>query len=139
MTYDRDVVYTAEQQEAFSQEVNKRLRTLGWNRIQAAEAAGVQVEKVSALARTAPPGMAYGTFLKVMLALDIDLYEVCELLGLTDEVKRLAQEDPAHHPNARKYLGGKRGSDPMTALVSALPEEKREGARRMIDAILRNA
>jgi len=136
--YNKEVTYTPAQQEEFSQLVNARLRALDWTRKEASEVAGVSTEQVSALSRTAPTGMPYGYFLKVMLALDIDLYEVCELLGLDTEVKEQMTKNPTRYPNAYLHFGGKKEKDPLTSLVKTLPSAKQEQARNLIEAILRN-
>lgn len=135
-TYERNITYSAEQQEAFSQLVNDRLRALGWSRAAAAEKAGIPVDKVQALARTVPPGMSFGYFVKACLALDIDLYSVAELLGLDTEVKEL-MHDQEHYPNARRGFS-QEGVDPLDALVNTLPGDRREKARGLIEMIIRN-
>ncbi|WP_201372115.1 hypothetical protein [Ktedonobacter robiniae] len=135
MAYEKDIVFNAEQQEALAQLVNDRLRAFDWTRKEAAEKANIMPDKVSVLSRTAPAGMPYGYFLKVMLILDIDLYQVCKLLGLTEEVEREMQFWPDKYPNARRGLA-QESSDPLTALVATLPAHKQDQARKVIEAIL---
>lgn len=141
MPYTRDVTFNAQQQEAFAQLVRDKLSQLGWTRAQAAEKAGVLSDKVSVLAKTAPTGMPYGYFLKVLLALDIDLYQAVQILGLDTDVRELMNDPATAHqfPNAHRHLGGgDLGIDPLTALVQTLPPEKQDSTRRMISAILAN-
>ncbi|GHO45204.1 hypothetical protein [Ktedonospora formicarum] len=137
MAYEKDIVFTPEQQEALAQLVNDRLRAFDWTRKEAAENANIAPDKVSVLSRTAPAGMPYGYFLKVMLILDIDLYQVCKLLGLTEEVEKTMKHWPDKYPNARRGLS-QESSDPLTALISTLPAQKQAQARSVIEAVLKS-
>jgi len=135
--YEKDIVYGPETQEALAQLVSDRLKERELTRKEAAAMVNITADKLSILSRTAPAGMPYGYFLKAMLGLDIDLYQVCRLLHLTEEVEELARKEPENYVNFRRAMGEGEG-DPLTTFVKTLPTEKQERARVMIQTILEN-
>lgn len=128
-------MFSPEQQEAFAAVVRAQLRRLDLTREEAAERGGIHRMHMGTLSRTAPTGLSYVVFLKACLILDLDLYEVCTLLGLDHEVRAAMRDHLTHYPNTRFHLQPFRSLD---ARVASLPTEKREKAKEMIDAVLRN-
>lgn len=81
--------FTDEQRQAFSNLVLAKMRERGWTRQTVAELAGVNSDLTGTLTRTMPDGMRVIPWIKVMLVLDIDIYEAIRILGLDAHVREL--------------------------------------------------
>jgi transcriptional regulator with XRE-family HTH domain len=109
--YEKTIEYTDDQREASGELFRQALKQHGWTIEQAADHCGVDDEQVRKLTRSIPPRMSWALVVKIARGLGIDLYELANVQGLSNDTA-------------------------LDVIVEPLPPQRRGAAKGLIEDII---